>query len=360
MDLPMVILLAFNALLSIGLLSTYVSRKISTKGNISKEGGDPPSKVLVILPVKGEDYEMEENFRSLLSQDYKHYDILAVVDDEGDQSVGVLQKLGIKYMVSDSSCTGCSGKVRAIYSALLRYRDYDCYAVVDSDVRVNGNWLSSLVWPLSDPGVGASTTFPVFYPRGGFWSKVKMYWGLVGQSMMESNLTRFLWGGSMCFRRDILDEESLVQFSHSLSDDVAILRTVKGRSLKVMYVPTAKAEIHSLDDFRTFQEWSIRQTAFSIYSTDRVFLFGVLVYGVSVYLLLSSIILALLGQILFLVFLFPFALNSVLSYRKLPVKVAYFPVITFLLQFIYLGSLVAGRRAKQVTWRGNTYMLKTQ
>lgn len=352
------VLFTFNILLAIGLLSTYFSKRDYLKDPARRVDESPRPTALVILPVKGIDYEMEKNFLSIQSQDYSSYDILSVVDDESDPSIEILKKLNVNYIVSDSTCRRCSGKVKAIHSALSNYRDYKYYAVADSDIRVKPNWLSSLLKPLSDPEVGVTTTFPVFYPRAGFWSKLKMYWGLVGQSMMESKLTRFVWGGSMCFRRDILDDASLSQFSNSISDDVAILRIVKGKGLRVVYVPNAQPEVHSIDNFSIFKEWSIRQTALSIDSSRRVFSFGMLYYLVSVYLLLSSVILGAFHDFQFLIFLIPFVFSSISSFRKLPIKVPYFLLITFVLQFVYLANLVTGLASKKITWRGTSYTLR--
>ncbi len=351
-------LFVLNLLFSAGIMLTYISRGKNGNGTSSMEGGEKEgARALVILPAKGLDLELDENLASLRNQGYASYDLIAVVDSKGDESVPMLEKENIGYTVADADCVNCSGKVRAIYSALSKFPDYDRYVVADSDIRAKHTWLEDLLLPLSDSNVGVSTTFPIFYPRGGFWSKFKMFWGLVGQSMMESNLTKFVWGGSMAFRRDLLDVESLKLFSESVSDDIAVLRIAKGKGFQISYVPEARPMIYSRENFNQFMEWSNRQTAFSIYSTNKTFSFGMVYYMVSIYLIISSIVLGVLSDALFLVFLFPYAFNSVNSLRKVPVKVWYFPVFTLILPFVYVWNLMSGMVRKEVVWRGRNYSL---
>jgi len=111
-------------------------------------------------------------------------------------------------LVAKGKCSACSGKSRAIAYALRRFKDYEIYVIVDSDVMAKRDWLSKLIAPLSNQGIGISTTFPTFVPVDhSLWSYVKMVWGLVGKSLMSSRLTRFGWGGSLAFKRDIVDEK---------------------------------------------------------------------------------------------------------------------------------------------------------
>ncbi len=352
------VLVFIETLLSLGIMSTYLSRRDSKRIEY-RRGKDhmPLKKALVILPIRGVDYGLSENLEAIKNQEGTTFDLIAVVDSEDDPSVPYLRAANIGYIIANASCTGCSGKVRAIYSALVSMEGYDYYVVADSDIRPGREWLSNLLAPLSDQEVGVSTTFPIFMPEGGFWSKMKMFWGLVGQSMMESKLTRFVWGGSMAFRSEMLDEESLSLFAGSVSDDIAILRIMKSKGLKIAYVEDARPNIYSNENFRAFLEWSNRQTALSIYSSTRTFTFGMIYYGVSIYLIISSILFSVFVNPIFAIFLFPYILNSFVSLRRVPVKTWYFLALTLLLPFVYVYNLVSGMSTKEITWRGRVYTL---
>ncbi|MGC8546267.1 MAG: glycosyltransferase [Thermoplasmata archaeon] len=325
------------------------------------EGGDYFNpKALIILPIKGKDFQMNLNLRSLKQQTYSNFRIIAVIDDENDESVDVLKEEGIEYLISDALCSECSGKVRAIYSALLRFRDFHCYVIADSDIRVERDWLGKLIKPLSKKDVGISTTFPKFYPEGGFWSYFKMYWGMIGESMMESSITRFAWGGSLAFRNDLLDDNDLKEFSSSISDDISLLNICKRKGLKVAYVKDATVLIHSPDNFRIFLEWSNRQTALSISSSNKIFLLGMIYYVLASFLIISVILMSILGYYLFLLLLIPVFYISYSNYRNAPVKNGLFIAHNFILYFFYIYNLMAGKFKKNITWRGRNYQLKSK
>lgn len=353
------VLFWLNAILSLGIMLTYISRRKS----LDVQPGDwikkqRYSRTLVILPVKGLDYQLEKNVLSIQNQEYENFDLLAVVDSKEDSSLRVIKSLSVNYLIASENCNACSGKVRAISSAINEFKEYEIYVVADSDIRVEKKWLKKLTLPLLDEHIGVSTTFPIFYPAGGFWTKVKMFWGIVGQSMMESRLTRFVWGGSMAFRKSLLDEKSKLEFSESISDDVSILRIVNRKGLRVAYVPEARPWIHSTDTFDEFVEWSNRQSALSIRSSARVLRFGLAYFSVSIYLTVSSIFFSIFVNPLFVVSLIPFFVNSVSSVIKVPVRISYFLLVSFVLPFVYLYNLLKGANASHIHWRGRTYDLK--
>ncbi|EQD35454.1 glycosyl transferase family 2 [mine drainage metagenome] len=116
------------------------------------------------------------------------------------------------------------------------FKKYEAYAIIDSDVCPKKDWLSFLISPLYDKRVGISTAYPIFKPLGGFWAEVKMVWGFVGNSMMESKRTRFAWGGSMAFTREIVNDKLLESLESALSDDITITQHAKMMGLGIAYV----------------------------------------------------------------------------------------------------------------------------
>ncbi len=359
MNALLVLFLVLDILISLGMLIIRVGGHDSKKGDW--EEGDSTSqyspKILVILPVKGKDFEMKINFQSLLDQSYDNYRIIAVADREDDESLEVIKELGMAHIISETECQGCSGKVKAILTALLKFSDFDYYVIADSDIRVDRNWLQVLVEPLKDKLVGVTTTFPIFVARDGFWSNFKMYWGLIGRSMMESEITRFAWGGSLAFRRDLVDESDLKYFSTFISDDIALMKICKSKGLHVSYRPGARVFIHSRESFLDFVEWSNRQTALSISSSEKIFYYGVAYYLAIIFLLVTSVVLTSLGIWYFSFFLLLFMYVAIDNLRKVPIRNLYFLPSTFLTFFFYLYNLVAARGKKKILWRGREYSL---
>jgi cellulose synthase/poly-beta-1,6-N-acetylglucosamine synthase-like glycosyltransferase len=316
--------------------------------------------VLVILPCKGKDVTLYENITSLLEQDYPNYRILAVVDSISDPAMQAIHDLKIDYLVSKSECQHCSGKVRAIASAIEKFPEVAVYVVGDSDVTFPKQWLTKLVRPLGSPRIGVSTTFPHFVPTGGIWSRIKSVWGLVGIGLMQSNLTRFVWGGSMGFRRDLLDPEDIEYFKRHISDDVAIMRIARKKGLDICYVQAAAPMINSPDDYRTFREWSNRQTALSISASRSILRYGALFYSSEIILLIGGIVFSFFFTPVFLFLLAPYLLFAYRNVKNHHNGGLYVFLIALIIPFISMSNLIKAARMDVIQWRGSEYDLTKQ
>lgn len=344
---------SFLILVFIGL--TYIA---SVRAEDEKYGSSREPSALVIVPCRGEDYSLGKNLHSIANQDYPNYRVVGVVDSGDDPSLPAIKKAGIGWILSDDTCVKCSGKVRAISSAITGNPGFDVYVIADSDILVGRDWLSRLLSPFGSDEIGISTTFPYFKPVGGFWSKVKLVWGFVGMGMMESRLTRFGWGGSLAFRRSLLEGKKFDFFRSYVSDDVAITKLCKADGLRIAYVKEAMPVINSPDDFKTFMEWANRQTALSIYATRNVLIYGILFYGASVLLLVSALALSIFVDYFFVIFFMPSVINSARAVKrsgKWPVTSF---CISFIIPFIYLYNLIRASKMGKISWRGREYRLE--
>lgn len=314
-------------------------------------------KALIIMPIKGIDLTLEDNLVSIKEQDYDNYDLIAVVDSEEDPCIKILDKLKIKYIISDKGGKG-SGKVKAIATALKTFENYDVYVLIDSDVRVSKNWLKKMIEALSNKEIGLVTAFPIFKPLNGFWSKVKSVWGLVGLRMMESRYTRFGWGGSLSFRKDLIDKEFLEYFKNCLSDDIALTSRCKRIGLKIHFVRDASIKVYCKEDFHSFIEWSNRQTALSILGNSKVFSYGLIYYLLNNLLFLSSIILSFLISLFYILFMIPIIINAIKNAIKLKNNNLTIFLISLIINFIYTYNLIKAKTMKYIIWRGNKYILR--
>ncbi len=319
-------------------------------------------KALVILPMKGMDLTLNANLKSIKKQDYPNYKIVAVVDDEGDAALPVVKKLGISFTITKEVCKECSGKVNAILSALEYSASYkpEIFVVADSDITVPGNWLSALADPLYDNSIGISTTFPKFVPyRGGFWSEAKMVWGFVGLSLLENDSTRFAWGGSMAFRRGLVDSKGTAfirESGYGLSDDVSLTKLAKMRMLKIAYTSAVQPVVKCRETFGSFAEWANRQTAFTLLGYRKNLYYGLLFYCSEIFIFLSAFILFAASPLSVALLL-----HSVLSVAKAMKrsggKHLAIAAIALLMPFIYAANLLKASRMDEISWRGRRYVL---
>lgn len=352
-NVAFLVLIAFLTLILFGLSLISLWR-----GKTEEYSSNYEPKTLVILPCRGLDYSFTENLNSLKRQTYGNYDLMAIVDSEEDEAVPYIKEAEIEYSVSDFKCTRCSGKVRAISTILEKNKGYGAYVIADSDILVKEDWLESLIRPLGRSSVGISTTFPYFNPVQGFWSRVKSVWGFVGHSMMESKLTRFGWGGSLAFRKELLDKDSFLVFSESLSDDTALTRVCHQKGLEIYYSPRAEPTINSPDDFHTFIEWANRQTALSISASRKVLYYGVVFYSATILLFLSAIVLTVFSSPVFAIYFLPTLVTQVKSFKRANKKFLSMILINLLIPFLYLANLLVANAMRQIKWRGRQYDLQ--
>jgi ceramide glucosyltransferase len=219
----------------------------------------PPA--TVIVPVKGQDDGLRENLAALASQDYPDYELIIVAHSAADIPAGVLPAAArIVLAHGDDPFTG--EKVQNLTMAVGAARKFsEVYAFADSDGRVTPRWLRSLVTPLFDKGVGASTGYRWYAPvPPAFWTLMRSVWDAVALSRLGPGDCGFAWGGAMAIRRETFyDLDIRSHWKNTVSDDYALSAAVRASGLTIAFAPGAMVPSSERITVKQFFAWMRRQ-----------------------------------------------------------------------------------------------------
>lgn len=251
----------------------------------------------VIVPLRGFDDGLEANLEALFSQEYPGFEVIFVTGDEADPCVPALSRfLGTRgaRLIYAGTAEGESQKVHNLRVASQQVSERsEVFVFMDSDARPGPGWLSSLVDALAEDGIGVSTGYRWFIPAGGsFASELRACWNAsVASRLGEDVGSNFCWGGSTAILRETFEALRITEvWKGTLSDDYALMRSVRRAGLGIAFVPgamTANVEecgMWELFEFTTRQMKITRVYAQHLWISGLIgsFLFNlVLVWGVA-------------------------------------------------------------------------------
>jgi len=119
-----------------------------------------------LKPIRGLDPDAYENLASFCRQDYPEYELVLCVDQDDDSVLPVVERLRRDFPERKIRLLFGSGRVAtndkvAKLARLVSEAEHEVVVISDSDVRVDPDYLRTVVAPLSDPKVGAVTCFYV-------------------------------------------------------------------------------------------------------------------------------------------------------------------------------------------------------
>lgn len=203
----------------------------------------PP--VSLLKPLKGEDPEIYESFRSHCLQDYPKYELIFGVSDSRDPAVRSVERLRREFpqhsiqLIVCAESLGTNAKVSNLVQ-MARAASYDHLIVSDSDIRVSPAYLQRVMAPFANSNVGVVTC--LYRGVGGptFGSKLESLGistdflaGVLVARVLEG--VHFALGSTMAFRRDDLQAiggfESIVDY---LADDYELGKRIAALGREVV------------------------------------------------------------------------------------------------------------------------------
>jgi ceramide glucosyltransferase len=214
-----------------------------------------------LKPVRGLDPEAYENFASYCRQDYPDYELIFCVGDENDASVPVLQKLMRDFperqirILYGSGRTAINDKVAKLVRMVKEARN-EVLVINDSDVRVEPNYLRTVVAPLRDPKVGGVTCLYVSAQDKTFTQHLQSI-GMISDFYPGILVARQLDGIKFALGQTIVTTRAhLAGFGgyeaieNRPADDLLVGRLIAEQGLKVVLLPYAVETVPDYDSLK--------------------------------------------------------------------------------------------------------------
>lgn len=211
----------------------------------------PPASI--IKPVRGMDREAYENFSSFCRLDYPEYELVFAVSDTEDLVIPVIEKLRADFprhsirLITGVPAVGANDKINNLCQ-LVQHARYDFLVMSDSDVRVEPDYLKTVIAPFADPRVGAVTALYKSQSAGNLASNLDalgMYMDSAPSALVAKKIegkVGFAFGWTMATSKQRLAEiggwESMVDFHN---DDFELGNRIaeRGHRVELMAKPVS-------------------------------------------------------------------------------------------------------------------------
>lgn len=356
--------------------------------------------VSVIVPCRGLDQNLYENLSALCDQNYTAFEIIFVVDSLHDPALEVIERVRAEResaasetqtrVVVSGAAKESGQKVHNLIAGVgATDKHSEVFVFVDTDARPRRDWLRSLVAPLADETIGATTGYRWFIPSNKLTSRQKLashlraVWNAsIASALGENSHTNFCWGGSTAIRRRTFAELDIgKRWRGTLSDDFALTSALQDARLSVHFVPRCLNASHEDCSWHELLEFTTRQLKITRVYAPRLWrivlvsnlLFVMVFYGGLALALMragSGLSFALplalvaaifvLGSLKALLRLRAVALafrdeHKIWRIRTITAHVFLWPLASAL----FLYNALAAARSRRIRWRGINYELKS-
>ena len=340
----------------------------------------------ILLPCRGLEPDFETNIRAFLTQDYREYEMLFVVESQQDPAHAALTQI-IKqsrrnaWLLIAGEAHDGGQKVHNLLFALdtldANDRRVEVLVFADADARPHATWLAELVAPLHDRSVGATTGYRWYVPeRSSFVSWLTSAWNASALSLLGER-SGFAWGGSMAILRENFTRLKIKQrWRGAVSDDYVLTAALQETGQRIKFIPQCLVATHADTTLTQLLEFTTRQLKITRVYAPHVWqltalsnvLFNFTIWGSASWLVwratqgqVKPVLIAGLLMILLLgaltswiratiaANLLPEVRTQLLAHRWL------YALCAPLVPLIYFYNLAASAFSRRIVWRGIGY-----
>ena len=221
----------------------------------------PP--VSILKPVHGIEKHQRANLRSTCIQDYPDFQVVFSVQEKDDPAIPLLKEIQAEFgsdrvtVAIENRRAGTNGKINNMIGG-LSYARHEILVISDSDVRLNPDYLKTIVAPLADPAVGCVCTLYKAASADSWFEKLELL-TLNADFMANvvfahvSGASKFCLGASVAVRRSTLqDIGGLEALADYLVEDYEMGRRIWLSGRKIVVVPYF---VDTIVDLKTPSQW---------------------------------------------------------------------------------------------------------
>ncbi len=220
----------------------------------------PP--ITVLKPIYGFDKGLEDNLLSLIRQDYPDLQVVLSVQRADDPALPLLRRLAAEYparvtLLVKPSEPVVNGKVQNLVNALTAAK-HEILLISDSDARLQPGYLTAMVAPLADNGVGYVCSLYRSMGATHWFEKLEMLTLNADfvPSLIFSHITGasdFCIGATVAFRKTDLERTGgMAALSNYLVEDYELGRRLLKLGKRMVLIPNS---IEIVADYPTFARW---------------------------------------------------------------------------------------------------------
>ena len=220
-----------------------------------------------LKPLRGLDPEAYENLASYCRQDYPEYELIFCVGDDSDASVPVLEKLKHDFpdrqirILFGSGRKAINDKVAKLVRMVNEAR-HEVLVINDSDVRVEPNYLRTVVAPLANSKVRGVTCLYVSTEDKTFTQHLQSI-GMICDFFPGIFVARQLDGIKFAFGQTIVTTRACLKafggyeaIENRPADDLLVGRYIAQQGYEVELLPYA---VKTVPDYSSFKELFIKR-----------------------------------------------------------------------------------------------------